>query len=130
MGHHTIKAHYDFARMAAVPDPTPAHVAAVRAAEKESGAGARADKQPKGPWLTFGAFSVAMFAAPLAAYYLSRDYVFGGNVTHAGGFAALVVNIVLIGYIVICFLDGDDGPSQGTSAVPVVPQESEAKKDK
>ncbi|UZJ53001.1 hypothetical protein CBS101457_002321 [Exobasidium rhododendri] len=57
-------------------------------------------------------FSVALFAAPLSAYYFSKDRLFGGNTTHAGGLAALVVNIVLFCYVVVAFMeDQGDGPS-------------------
>ncbi|KAF2482592.1 hypothetical protein BDY17DRAFT_298775 [Neohortaea acidophila] len=51
------------------------------------------------------AFSAALFFLPIASYFLTRDVVFKGNAAYAGGFAALVANVVLVGYIVVAFLD-------------------------
>lgn len=64
-----------------------------------------------------------MFAAPLTAYYFSRDRVFGGNPTYAGGFAALIANVVLVGYVIAAFLE-DQGDVSASK------QREEAKKDK
>jgi hypothetical protein len=55
-------------------------------------------------------FSVALFAAPLTAYYASVDRFFGGNPNYAGGLAALVANVVLVGYVIAAFLE-DQGSS-------------------
>lgn len=84
-------------------------------------------------------FSVAMFAAPLTAYYLSRERLFDGNPTYAGGLAAFVANVVLVGYVIAAFLeDQGDGQSQGVAKHAGWQEQSngpagipsEAKKDK
>ncbi|KAF2719931.1 hypothetical protein K431DRAFT_286240 [Polychaeton citri CBS 116435] len=50
-------------------------------------------------------FTFAMITFPISSYFLSRDYLFKGNATWAGGFAALVANVVLLSYCVIAFQD-------------------------
>ncbi|PWN87204.1 hypothetical protein FA10DRAFT_269798 [Acaromyces ingoldii] len=78
---------------------------------------------PRGPDPAVGVyyklafFSVALFAAPLSAFYLSRERLFEGNVTYAGGLAALVANVVLVAYIVAAFLeDQGDAPAAATAS--------------
>lgn len=56
---------------------------------------------------------MALFAAPLTAYYFSRDRLFGGNPTYAGGLAALVANVVLLAYVVAAFME-DQGDGTNT----------------
>lgn len=63
-------------------------------------------------------FSVALFAAPLTAYYVSIDRFFEGNPNYAGGLAALVANLVLVGYVTVAFLE-DQG-----SAAPALKKEA------
>lgn len=61
-------------------------------------------------------FSVALFVAPITAYYLAKDrwlagtydLLIKGNTVYAGGIAALVANLVLGGYILAACLE-DDG---------------------
>lgn len=53
-------------------------------------------------------FSVALFAAPLTAYYFSVDRFFNGNPNYAGGLAAFVANVVLIGYVTAAFLEDQE----------------------
>lgn len=50
-------------------------------------------------------FSLAIFVAPLTAYYFSVDRFFGGNPNYAGGLAVLVVNLVLVAYVITAFLE-------------------------
>jgi vacuolar ATPase assembly integral membrane protein VMA21 len=50
-------------------------------------------------------FTLAMVTVPLGAYFLSVRTVFEGNPTFAGGLAALMANVVLIGYIVVAVRD-------------------------
>jgi vacuolar ATPase assembly integral membrane protein VMA21 len=75
-----------------------------------------------------GIFSVAMFAAPITAYYVARDRLFGGNATYSGGLAAFVANVVLIGYVVAAFMeDQGESPSNKKTKTDTV---EERKKDK
>ncbi|PSS23106.1 hypothetical protein M430DRAFT_135670 [Amorphotheca resinae ATCC 22711] len=48
-------------------------------------------------------FTLAMVVCPLGAYFLTLDLLFRGNSTFAGATAAIVANVVLIGYIVVAF---------------------------
>ncbi|EMF10601.1 vacuolar ATPase assembly integral membrane protein VMA21 [Sphaerulina musiva SO2202] len=50
-------------------------------------------------------FTFAMITFPIGSYFLSVNLLFGGNSTYAGGLAALVANVVLIGYVVVAFND-------------------------
>jgi len=45
-------------------------------------------------------FTLAMIVAPIGSYFFTVDRVFSGNSTLAGGTAAVVANIVLVGYII------------------------------
>ncbi|EME43954.1 hypothetical protein DOTSEDRAFT_130630 [Dothistroma septosporum NZE10] len=51
------------------------------------------------------AFTFAMITFPISSYFLSVRYLFRGNSTYAGGFAALIANVVLIAYVVVAFAD-------------------------
>ncbi|KAH6895204.1 hypothetical protein B0T10DRAFT_477373 [Thelonectria olida] len=48
------------------------------------------------------AFTLAMIIIPIGSYFVVKT-VFNGNSTFAGGFAALMANVVLVGYIVVAF---------------------------
>ncbi|BFZ55892.1 vacuolar ATPase assembly integral membrane protein vma21 [Savitreella phatthalungensis] len=53
-------------------------------------------------------FSLAMLVLPLSAYYLSLEYLFQGyKTTHAAITAAVVANLVLVGYVIAAFLEDD-----------------------
>ncbi|KAF2132898.1 hypothetical protein P153DRAFT_175913 [Dothidotthia symphoricarpi CBS 119687] len=47
----------------------------------------------------------AMITLPLGTYFFTVNFVFNGNATYAGGLAALMANVVLIGYVVMAFMD-------------------------
>jgi hypothetical protein len=42
-----------------------------------------------------------MAALPIGSYFATVNSVFRGNSTYAGGFAAVMANVVLIAYIVV-----------------------------
>ncbi|CAG8983909.1 hypothetical protein HYALB_00005549 [Hymenoscyphus albidus] len=48
-------------------------------------------------------FTLAMVVCPLGTYYLSLDTIFRGNSTYAGASAAIMANIVLMGYVIVAF---------------------------
>ncbi|ORX53610.1 hypothetical protein DM01DRAFT_1047387 [Hesseltinella vesiculosa] len=50
-------------------------------------------------------FSALLFAAPLLTYFYSIDTIFSGNTTYAAGAAALVANLVVIGYILAAMIE-------------------------
>ncbi|KEF59845.1 uncharacterized protein A1O9_04693 [Exophiala aquamarina CBS 119918] len=45
-------------------------------------------------------FTAAMVCVPLGSYFFTLSFVFRGNASYAGGFAAVMANVVLIGYII------------------------------
>ncbi|KAG0650589.1 Vacuolar ATPase assembly integral membrane vma21 [Hyphodiscus hymeniophilus] len=50
-------------------------------------------------------FTLAMVVGPIATYFLTVDLVFGGNSTYAGGLAALMANVVLVGYVIVAMME-------------------------
>jgi hypothetical protein len=46
-------------------------------------------------------FTLAMAALPIGSYFATLNLVFKGNATYAGGFAAVMANVVLIAYVVV-----------------------------
>jgi len=48
-------------------------------------------------------FTLAMVVCPLGSYFLTLNVLFGGNSTYAGAFAAIMANVVLIGYVIVAF---------------------------
>jgi hypothetical protein len=47
------------------------------------------------------AATFAMVVVPIGSYFLTVNTVFKGNSTYAGGLAALMANVVLIGYVLV-----------------------------
>ncbi|CZR50818.1 related to Vacuolar ATPase assembly integral membrane protein VMA21 [Phialocephala subalpina] len=48
-------------------------------------------------------FTLAMVVGPIGSYFLTLNLLFRGNSTYAGAFAAIMANVVLIGYVVVAF---------------------------
>ncbi|KAG9238364.1 VMA21-like domain-containing protein [Amylocarpus encephaloides] len=48
-------------------------------------------------------FTLAMIVGPIGFYFASLNTLFGGNSTYAGASAAIVANIVLMGYVIVAF---------------------------
>jgi len=42
-----------------------------------------------------------MVAGPIGSYFLTLNTVFGGNSTWAGATAAIMANVVLVGYVIV-----------------------------
>lgn len=42
-----------------------------------------------------------MAALPIGSYFATVNTVFKGNATYAGGFAAVMANVVLVAYVVV-----------------------------
>ncbi|KAI1082953.1 hypothetical protein F5B20DRAFT_530948 [Whalleya microplaca] len=47
------------------------------------------------------AFTFAMVVIPIGSYFLTVNTIFKGNSTYAGGLAALMANVVLVGYVIV-----------------------------
>ncbi|KAK0556279.1 hypothetical protein OC846_001234 [Tilletia horrida] len=71
----------------------------------------------RGVYYKLAFFTTAIFAAPLSAFFATKDSIFSGNATYAGGLAALIVNLVLVAYVVTAFLE-DDGSSAPKTQQP------------
>ncbi|TKA83870.1 hypothetical protein B0A55_00141 [Friedmanniomyces simplex] len=50
-------------------------------------------------------FTFAMITCPIGSYFVTVNTLFRGNTTYAGALAALVANIVLLGYVIVAFQD-------------------------
>lgn len=63
---------------------------------------------------TLLAFTAAMVVLPVGSFFVTVNTVFRGNSTYAGGFAALMANVVLVGYIIVAWMeDTDDQNDKG-----------------
>ncbi|KAF2498553.1 vacuolar ATPase assembly integral membrane protein VMA21 [Lophium mytilinum] len=51
-------------------------------------------------WKLLG-FTFAMITMPIGTYFLTVNAVFKGNSTFAGALAAIIANVVLVGYVVV-----------------------------
>jgi hypothetical protein len=51
------------------------------------------------------AFTLAMVVIPIGSYFLTVHTVFKGNSSYAGGLAALMANVVLVGYIIVAMTE-------------------------
>ncbi|GAB1310358.1 vacuolar ATPase assembly integral membrane protein vma21 [Madurella fahalii] len=72
------------------------------------------------------AFTFAMIVVPIGSYFLTVDALFNGNSTYAGALAAIMANVVLIGYIFVAMAeDQSDQHQQGGGAAS-----TEGKKDR
>ncbi|KAI2615644.1 hypothetical protein GGR54DRAFT_642121 [Hypoxylon sp. NC1633] len=47
------------------------------------------------------AFTFAMVVAPIGSYFLTVNTIFRGNSTYAGALAAIMANVVLVGYVIV-----------------------------
>jgi len=64
---------------------------------------------------TLLAFTAAMVVIPIGSYFVTVNTIFRGNSTFAGGFAALMANVVLVGYIIVAWNeDQQDQKEKGT----------------
>ncbi|RMD40084.1 hypothetical protein DV735_g5064, partial [Chaetothyriales sp. CBS 134920] len=61
-------------------------------------------------------FTFAMIVVPLGSFFFTREYVFNGSAIYSGAFAALMANVVLIGYVIVAVLEdqGDQKAVQET----------------
>ncbi|KAL2144147.1 hypothetical protein VTI28DRAFT_9522 [Corynascus sepedonium] len=70
------------------------------------------------------AFTLGMIVIPIGSYYVTVDTLFKGNSTYAGALAAIMANVVLIGYIFAAMAE-DQSEQQGGQGVA-----KEGKKDR
>ncbi|XXG94105.1 vacuolar ATPase assembly integral membrane protein vma21 [Hypoxylon texense] len=47
------------------------------------------------------AFTFAMVVIPIGSYFLTVNTIFRGNSTYAGALAAIMANVVLVGYVIV-----------------------------
>jgi len=50
-------------------------------------------------------FTLAMIVGPIGTYFLTLDTLYGGNSTYAGATAAIMANVVLVGYVIVAFME-------------------------
>ncbi|KAI8965876.1 hypothetical protein F5Y11DRAFT_311689 [Daldinia sp. FL1419] len=56
---------------------------------------------PMGVIVKLLAFTFAMVVIPIGSYFLTVNTIFRGNSTYAGALAAIMANVVLVGYVVV-----------------------------
>jgi len=69
-------------------------------------------------------FTLAMVVGPIGSYFLSLNFIFGGNSTYAGALAAIMANVVLVGYVIVAFQEDQ------SDAVDAAKKEKESRKAK
>ncbi|KEZ44653.1 hypothetical protein SAPIO_CDS3698 [Scedosporium apiospermum] len=69
-------------------------------------------------------FTLAMVVLPIGSYYASLDTLFKGNSTFAGALAAVMANVVLIGYVVVAMKEDQSDLRQPKA------EKAEGKKDR
>ncbi|KAJ2979463.1 hypothetical protein NQ176_g3237 [Zarea fungicola] len=60
-------------------------------------------------------FTFAMIVIPIGSYFLTVHTVFKGNSSWAGGFAALLANVVLLTYVIVAINEDDSDAAQAKS---------------
>ncbi|KAH8814967.1 vacuolar ATPase assembly integral membrane protein [Xylogone sp. PMI_703] len=53
-------------------------------------------------------FTFAMIVAPIGTYFLTLNTLFKGNSTFAGATAAIIANVVLVGYIFVAMKEDQE----------------------
>ncbi|KAH8675572.1 vacuolar ATPase assembly integral membrane protein VMA21 [Xylariales sp. PMI_506] len=51
------------------------------------------------------AFTFAMIIIPIGSYFATVHTIFKGNSTYAGALAALMANVVLVGYVIVAYTE-------------------------
>ncbi|KAI1846851.1 hypothetical protein JX265_004821 [Neoarthrinium moseri] len=51
------------------------------------------------------AFTLAMIVVPIGSYFATVHTLFKGNSTYAGALAAIMANVVLIGYVIVAYTE-------------------------
>ncbi|CCD42348.1 similar to vacuolar ATPase assembly integral membrane protein VMA21 [Botrytis cinerea T4] len=67
-------------------------------------------------------FTLAMIVVPIGSYFLTLNYVYRGNSTFAGATAAIMANVVLIGYVIVAMKEDQ------SEALEAAAKEEESKK--
>ncbi|KAK5941259.1 vacuolar ATPase assembly integral membrane protein vma21 [Knufia obscura] len=78
---------------------------------------------------TLLAFTAAMVVVPIGSYFVTVNTIFRGNSTFAGGFAAFMANVVLVGYVIVAWKE-DQEDQKESGAVGTGVRMPEQKKEK
>ncbi|KAH7027480.1 uncharacterized protein B0I36DRAFT_327177 [Microdochium trichocladiopsis] len=78
------------------------------------------------------AATLAMIVLPIGSYFATLHTFFNGNASYAGGFAAVMANVVLIGYVIVAMNEDESERRQegGGGKDSIKSLASEAKKDR
>ncbi|KAI1176841.1 hypothetical protein F4777DRAFT_544482 [Nemania sp. FL0916] len=66
-----------------------------------SGSSSTAPAVPMDVIVKLLAFTLAMIVIPIGSYFVTLNTIFGGNTTYAGALAAILANVVLVGYVIV-----------------------------
>ncbi|KAH0293581.1 hypothetical protein M436DRAFT_35232 [Aureobasidium namibiae CBS 147.97] len=53
-------------------------------------------------------FTFAMIILPISSYFITLNTIYSGNSTFAGATAAIIANVVLIGYVIVAMREDAD----------------------
>ncbi|KAI0160264.1 VMA21-like domain-containing protein [Xylariaceae sp. FL1272] len=68
-----------------------------------SGQSSTAPAVPLDVILKLLAFTLAMVVIPIGSYFLTVNTLFRGHSTYAGILAAILANVVLVGYVIVAY---------------------------
>ncbi|KAF7878874.1 hypothetical protein EAF04_000077 [Stromatinia cepivora] len=71
-------------------------------------------------------FTLAMIIIPISSYFLTLNTIFRGNSTFAGATAAIMANVVLVGYVIVAMKEDQ---SEALEAAAAKETKTESKKE-
>ncbi|APA06443.1 hypothetical protein SS1G_12882 [Sclerotinia sclerotiorum 1980 UF-70] len=71
-------------------------------------------------------FTLAMIIIPISSYFLTLNSIFRGNSTFAGATAAIMANVVLVGYVIVAMKEDQ---SEALEAAAAKETKTESKKE-
>ncbi|KAJ8069624.1 hypothetical protein OCU04_000061 [Sclerotinia nivalis] len=75
-------------------------------------------------------FTLAMVIIPISSYFLTLNSIFRGNSTFAGATAAIMANVVLVGYVIVAMKEDQSEALEAAAAAAAAKEtKTESKKE-